>query len=47
MGEIAEGLLSGFFCQVCGSYIDGEEPGFPRYCSPACKEAHGEEGEDE
>lgn len=25
-------VADGLCCQVCGSYIDGEEPGHPRTC---------------
>lgn len=32
MGDIAEGMIEGFFCQQCGCVIDGEEPGYPRFC---------------
>lgn len=35
MGEIAEAMLEGLFCQACGELIDGEEPGYPRDC-PGC-----------
>lgn len=32
MGDIAEAMLSGLFCEWCGEVIDGEESGFPRRC---------------
>lgn len=32
MGEIAEAMIEGLFCQYCGVLIDGEEPGYPRSC---------------
>ena len=33
MGEIAEMILSGLMCRVCGSYMDDfKEPGHPRIC---------------
>lgn len=32
MGEMADALINGLFCQVCGDVIDGDEPGFPRTC---------------
>ncbi len=32
MGEVAEMVLEGMLCEVCGSYIDGEESGYPRTC---------------
>lgn len=34
MGEIADSILDGDFCQVCGEYL-GEGDGFPVTC-PAC-----------
>ena len=33
MGEIADAMLSGLFCECCGVYMDGEEPGYPRRCN--------------
>lgn len=36
MGDIADMMLDGTLCEACGSYIDTEEPGHPRYCSPQC-----------
>jgi len=37
MGEMAEAILEGLFCECCGELIDGEEPGHPRRCgAPAC-----------
>lgn len=36
MGEIAEMMLDGTLCQCCGSFIDGDSPGFPRLCND-CK----------
>jgi len=38
MGEMAEMMLNGFFCECCGVYLDGDEPGYPRYCSRRCLE---------
>lgn len=32
MGETTEMILDGLLCQVCGSFIEGEEPGYPRNC---------------
>lgn len=32
MGETTEMILDGFLCQSCCSFIDGEEPGYPRNC---------------
>lgn len=38
MGEIAEMMLDGTLCQICGSVIDGDSPGFPRYCLDCAKD---------
>jgi len=32
MGDIADMILDGLVCQVCGELIDGDEPGYPRTC---------------
>lgn len=32
MGDIADAMLSGLFCQTCGEIIDDDEPGYPRSC---------------
>ena len=37
MGDMAEAILEGLFCEECGCLIDGEEPGYPRSCDD-CKE---------
>jgi hypothetical protein len=37
MGEAADAVLEGLYCQCCGDLIDGEEPGHPRKCDD-CKE---------
>lgn len=36
MGEIADDMINGFTCEMCGMFLDGEEPGYPRYCSAEC-----------
>ena len=41
MGEMAEDILEGVFCQVCGCYI-GEEVGYPRSCDD-CDETENKE----
>ncbi|WP_438716217.1 hypothetical protein [Enterococcus sp. AZ109] len=33
MGEAVEMILGGLLCEVCGSFIDGEESGYPRTCA--------------
>ena len=35
MGEIADGILEGEFCESCGQYL-GEACGYPRQCE-GCK----------
>lgn len=32
MGEMADDILDGLFCQYCGVFLDGESPGYPRSC---------------
>jgi len=32
MGDIADAMINGLFCQYCGCLIDGDEPGYPRDC---------------
>ena len=34
--SMAEDILNGVFCEECGGYVDGEEPGYPRKCED-CK----------
>lgn len=39
MGEIADMMLSGVMCGMCGIYLDCEECeklGIPMYCSETC-----------
>lgn len=38
MGEIAEMMLDGTLCQICGSVIDGDTPGYPRFCLDCAKD---------
>ncbi len=37
MGDIAEMMLDGSLCEGCGCALDGESPGYPRYCSKRCR----------
>lgn len=37
MSENVEMILEGLLCEQCGSFIDGEEPGYPRLCED-CEE---------
>lgn len=41
MGDVADAMIEGFLCECCGTFIDGEEPGYPRYCSPQCARDRG------
>lgn len=38
MGEITEMILEGILCQLCGSFIDGDEVGYPRFCEECSRE---------
>lgn len=42
MGEIADAMIEGVLCQVCGEYL-GEGDGFPVTC-PGCEDAAGGSG---
>ena len=37
MGDIADGILDGDFCEVCGDWLEDDGPGYPRKCE-ACSE---------
>lgn len=37
MADIADMMLSGELCEGCGVSLDGEAPGYPRYCSKRCR----------
>lgn len=37
MGDIADAMLSGVLCQICGEYLGGEGDGFPVTCG-GCKD---------
>lgn len=41
MGEIADMMLDGTMCEMCGVFLDGESSGFPRYCSKECAKDRG------
>lgn len=42
MGEIAEMMLDGTLCEMCGCYIDDDDAGgYPRYCSKECAKDRG------
>lgn len=36
MGEIADSMIYGEACEMCGIPLPGEAPGHPRYCSEEC-----------
>lgn len=36
MGEIADSMIYGDCCEMCGVPLSGEALGFPRYCSIEC-----------
>lgn len=38
MGEIANMMVDGVLCQQCGVLVDGDVPGYPRYCEDCEKE---------
>ena len=38
MGEIAEMMLDGTMCQVCGEFMDGEPAGYPVTCAGCSEE---------
>lgn len=38
MGLIAEMMIDGTLCQVCGVYIEGEACDFPRSCKECAKD---------
>ena len=42
MGDIADAIINGLFCQHCGELIDGDEPGYPRACQ-GCYKSGGSE----
>lgn len=39
MGEMAEMMINGALCEHCGSFLDGDEPGYTRLCSDCLKES--------
>lgn len=36
MGDIADAMLNGELCEMCGVFLDANPPGHPQYCSPQC-----------
>ena len=45
MGDIADMMLDGTLCQLCGVYLDGEGNGCPTYCAGCEKEMYVERKE--
>ena len=41
MGEIAELMIYGDICEMCGVELAGEGYGIPRYCSEECADDRG------
>lgn len=41
MGEIADSMIYGECCEMCGVPLAGEAGGFPRYCSSECAKDRG------
>lgn len=41
MGEIADSMIYGECCEMCGIPLPGEAEGFPRYCSIECADDRG------
>lgn len=41
MGEIADSMIEGEACEMCGVWLDGDRPGYPRYCSTECADDRG------
>jgi hypothetical protein len=41
MGEIADSMIYGEACEMCGVPLPGEASGFPRYCSLECAKDRG------
>lgn len=41
MGEIAEAMLSGKMCEMCGVYLEDNDMDIPMYCSAQCARDRG------
>jgi hypothetical protein len=41
MGEIADSMIYGECCEMCGVFLPGEAAGYPRYCSLSCAKDRG------
>lgn len=40
MGEIAEMMLDGTMCQVCGEFINEDPPGYPVTCGGCARDEY-------
>ncbi len=41
MGEVADMMLNGTLCEMCGTYLHQSPPGHPCYCSNQCAKDRG------
>jgi len=41
MGEIADAMISGEMCEMCGVYLEDNDMGIPMYCSEQCAKDRG------
>lgn len=41
MGDIADAMINGEMCEMCGVPLEGEAYGIPRYCSAECADDRG------
>lgn len=47
MGEVADAMLNGDVCEMCGVYLENDpEMGIPMYCSEDCARDRGVPEED-
>jgi len=46
MGEIADSMISGETCEMCGVYLEDNDMGIPMYCSNQCAKDRGVEEKD-
>lgn len=44
MGEIADAMIGGEMCVMCGMYLEGDGYGIPRACSNECARDYGAAG---
>ncbi len=41
MGEIADMMIGGEMCEMCGVYLEENDMGIPMYCSKQCAKDRG------